>query len=117
MLFVIVALMVLTFMFFAFKMKNVALSIISAFGFAGLGIQQLTAYYSYASITGMEPLIGYTCALLCICMFIAPIMFMRKPKVAVATQRVGIMDDVFNDREIQGMMKARNELRKYRKKR
>jgi hypothetical protein len=118
MLFVIVALMVMAFTFFSFKIKNIALSIVSAFGWAGLGIHQLNLYYTGASITGMEPLIGYTCALMCMFMFFAPLMFMRKPKMAlVAEKPVGIMDDYFNDPEISGMMRMRKEIRGYRPRR
>lgn len=114
-MFVILVLIILTLMFYAFKLKNVPLAIVSAFGWAGLGIHQLTLYYSYASITGVEPLIGYTCGLLCLMMFVAPIMFMRKPKMVVAISNPGMLDDVMDDSEIKGMMRARNELRRSRR--
>lgn len=115
MLFVVMALVVLTLTFYAFKIKNVGLSIISAFGWAGLAIHQLTAYYSYASISGMEPLIGYTCVLMCICMFLAPLMFIKKTKVVAETAGGGYFDDIMSDGEIEGMMIARSELNRYRR--
>jgi hypothetical protein len=117
MLFVIVAMILLTLVFFAFRLKNIALSIVSAFGWSGLAIQQLNLYYTYASITGMEPLIGYTCVVLSIAMFFAPLMFIAKPKVIATPHNVGILDDVFNDSDIKGMMRARKEIYKYRKRR
>jgi hypothetical protein len=115
MLFMVVVLIVLTLTFFAFKLRNVGLSIITAFGWAGLAIHQLTAYYSYASISGMEPLIGYTCVLMCICMFIAPIMFVRKAKVVAEASGGGYFDDIMGDGEIEGMMIARSELNRYKR--
>ena len=115
MMFVVLVLIVLSLTFFAFKLKNVALSIVSAFGWAGLGIHQLNLYYTLASISGVEPIIGYTCAVLCVAMFIAPIMFARKPKLMIATSSVGMLDDVFNDAEIKGMLKARQEMRRVRR--
>ena len=114
-MFVIVCLIVLTLTFFAFRLKNVALSIVSAFGWAGLGIHQLNLYYTLASISGVEPLIGYTCAVICIAMFIAPIMFTRKPKVAMVYSNVGVMDEVLNDYDMKGLMKARQEMGKARR--
>jgi hypothetical protein len=115
MLFVIVSLIVLALTFYAFKLKNVGLSIVSAFGWAGLAIHQLNLYYSYASISGVEPLIGYTSVLMSICMFIAPIMFTSKPKSVLATTDGGYFDDILNDEEIGGMMEARREIGKYRR--
>lgn len=117
MMFVIVALIILTLTFFAFRLKNIGLSIVSAFGWSGLAIQQLNAYYTYASVTGMEPLIGYTCVVLSIAMFFAPLMFIQKPKIIATPHNVGILDDVFNDNDIKGMMRARKEIYKYRKRR
>jgi hypothetical protein len=115
MLFVIVSLIVLALTFYAFKLKNVALSIVSAFGWAGLAIHQLNLYYSLASISGVEPLIGYTSALMSICMFLAPLMFISKPKVAMATTDGGYFDDILNDDEVGGMIQARYELNKYKR--
>jgi hypothetical protein len=114
-LFVIICLIVLTLTFFAFRLKNVGLSIISAFGWAGLAIHQLNLYYTLASISGVEPLIGYTCVVMCMAMFFAPIMFVRKPKVVLASSSVGVMDDVFNDTDMKGLMRARYEMRRTRR--
>jgi len=113
MMFVVIALIVLTLTFFAFKLRNVGLSIISAFGWSGMAIHQLNLYYSLASISGLEPMIGYTCVLMAICMFIAPIMFIRKAKVVMATSNGGYFDDLDGDNELMGMIRARNELRSY----
>lgn len=114
-MFVVLALIVLTLTFFAFRLKNVALSVVSAFGWAGLAVHQLNLYYTLASITGLEPIIGYTCGLLCIMMFIAPIIFTRKTKMIIATSSPGILDDVFNDSEIQGLLRVRYEMRRARR--
>jgi len=65
-------------------------------------------------MTGLEIVIGYTCVLLGITMFVAPIMFVRKPKVVMASPSVGIMDDIFNDPDTKGLMRAKYEMRKYR---
>lgn len=114
-MFVVVCLIVLALTFFAFRLRNVALSILSAFGWAGLGVHQLNLYYTLASISGIEPIIGYTCVVICIAMFIAPIIFMRKPRVAMVASDVGIVDDVLNDYEMEGMLKARDEMRRTRR--
>jgi hypothetical protein len=117
MLFLIVCAIVLTLTFYAFKLKNIGLSVVSAFGWAGLGIQQLNLYYTFASITGLEPLIGYTCALMCICMFIAPIMWVRKPKVVMETANNGILNDVLDDPDMTGIMRSREAMRNMRRSR
>jgi hypothetical protein len=50
-------------------------------------------------------------------MFISPIMFARKPRIATIAPSVGILDDVFEDSEIKGLLRARYEMRKSRRRR
>lgn len=112
-MFLIVVLIVLSLTFFAFRLKNVALSIMAAFGFAGIAVHQLNLYYTYASVTGLEPLIGYTCVAMSILMFFAPLMFIKKTKLVVA--KTSGYSDLLNDSDINELIRARKEIRGHRR--
>jgi len=102
---------VLTIMSFLYK--NVALSIIAALAWAGMGIYQLSSYYDGGGVL-LKYITGYLGFLMAACMFIAPIMFIRKPKTAKVEK--DFYDSEFKDdfKEIADAYEARKQVKKYR---
>lgn len=100
----------------SFMYKNVALSIISALAWAGIGIYQLSNYYTSGSPIILQLVTGYLGALMAICMFISPIMFMRKPKLAPEPYKDYYTREFKDDfKEITEVREARSQLRGYRR--
>lgn len=114
MLFLAFAIIAVVLTIMAFIYRNVALSIIAALAWAGMGAYQLSAYYSTTTPILLRLVTGYLGALMALCMFIAPIMFMRKPK-ATKVER-DFYNSEFKDefKEISDAHDARRQVRKYR---
>jgi hypothetical protein len=117
MLFLAFALISLVLTILSFLYKNVALSIIAALAWVGMGIYQLTGYYSGGGVL-LKYITGYLGFLMAACMFIAPIMFMRKPKAAAAAPK-DFYEREFKDdfKELTEVHDARAKVRGYRGKR
>lgn len=103
----------------AFIYKNVALSIIAALAWTGMGIYQLSNYYTSATPIILELVTGYLGALMAICMFISPIMFIRASRAKLKTVTEPYKDYYereFKDdfKEITEVREARKQLRKHR---
>jgi len=98
----------------SFMYKNVALSIISALAWFGIGIYQMGSYYDGGGVL-LKYITGMLGFLMGTCMVIAPIMFMRKPKKAAESYK-GFYDVEFKDdfREISEAYEARRQVKKYR---
>lgn len=79
MLFLSFALVAVVLTAMSFMYKNVALSIISALAWFGIGIYQMGSYYDGGGVL-LKYITGILGFLMGTCMMIAPIMFMRKPK-------------------------------------
>ena len=114
MLFLAFAIIAVVLTIMSFIYRNVALSIIAALAWAGMGAYQLSSYYSYPTPILLKLITGYLGVLMAICMFIAPIMFMRKPKVAKVEKE--FYDSEFKDdfKEISDAYDARRQVKKYR---
>lgn len=114
MLFLAFAIIAVVLTIMSFIYKNVALSIIAALAWTGMGIYQLGSYYSGGGIL-LKYITGYLGFLMAACMFIAPIMFMRKPKPAPEPYK-DFYEREFKDdfREISEVHEARRQLRQHR---
>ena len=113
MLFLAFAIIAVVLTIMSFIYKNVALSIIAALAWVGMGIYQLSSYYSGGAIL-LKYITGYLGFLMAVCMFIAPIMFIRKPKVPKVER--DFYDTEFKDdfKEISDAHDARRQVKKYR---
>ena len=114
MLFLAFAIIAVVLTIMSFIYKNVALSIISALAWAGMGAYQLSSYYSSPTPILLKFITGYLGALMALCMFISPIMFMRKPKADKVDR--DFYDTEFKDdfKEISDAYDARRQVKKYR---
>jgi hypothetical protein len=98
----------------SFMYKNVALSIIAALAWAGMGIYQMSSYYAGGGVL-LKYITGYLGFLMAACMFIAPIMFIRKPK-ALPEKYKDFYEREFKDdfKDITEVYEARKQLKKNR---
>lgn len=114
MLFLAFAIIAVVLTIMSFIYKNVALSIISALAWAGMGIYQMQSYYSGGAVL-LKYITAYLGFLMAICMFIAPIMFIRKPKASPEPYKDYYEREFKDDfKEISEMRDARKQLRKHR---
>ena len=116
MLFLSFAIIAVVLTIMAFIYKNVAFSIISALAWSGMGIYQLSNYYTMSIPTLLNLITGYLGALMALCMFISPIMFMRKPK-AQPEKYKGFYEREFKDdfKEMSEIYEARAERKKLKR--
>jgi hypothetical protein len=113
MLFLAFAIIAVALTIMSFIYKNVALSIISALAWTGMGIYQLSSYYGGGGVL-LKYITGYLGFLMAVCMFIAPIMFVRKAKTPKIER--DFYDTEFKDdfKEISDAYDARRQVKKYR---
>jgi hypothetical protein len=114
MLFLAFALFAVVLTVMSFMYKNVALSIISALAWFGMGIYQMGSYYDGAGIL-LKYITGMLGFLMGTCMIIAPIMFMRKPKAEPEAYK-GFYESEFKDdfRDITEAYEARAAVKKFK---
>lgn len=114
MLFLAFAIIAVVLTIMAFIYKNVAFSIIAALAWAGMGVYQLSGYYSTGAPILLKLITGYLGALMSLCMFISPIMFTRKAKII--TPEKDFYEREFKDdfKELLEVHEARAKLRKHR---
>jgi hypothetical protein len=113
MLFLAFAIIAVVLTIMAFLYRNVALSIIAALAWVGMGIYQLSSYYSGGGVL-LKYITAYLGFLMFACMIIAPIMFIRKAKVPKVEK--DFYDTEFKDdfKDIADAYEARKQVRKYR---
>lgn len=114
MLFLAFAMVAVVLTVMSFMYKNVALSIVAALAWFGMGIYQLGSYYDGGGVL-LKMITGYLGFLMGACMILAPIMFMRKPKATPEPYK-NFYESEFKDdfREISEAYEARAAVRKFR---